>query len=136
MNINDYVPLIFRRLRPQSRPNEATSLITQLAQKYGLENIGEIDEQFLNGFTCASEIVIAQLEKEFESDDKGLKKVGDLTLREIKQMCNEKCDKELIYSCMPCSESEFCPCDYILKAPFLWDSADLEKELPRGDKAE
>ena len=70
MTLNDYVPLIFRRLRPQSRPNEATSLITQLAQKYGLENIGEIDEQFLNGFICASEIVIAQLEKEFESDNK------------------------------------------------------------------
>lgn len=70
MNINDYVPLMLRRLRPQSRPNEATSLITQLAQKYGLENIGEIDEQFLNGFTCASDIVIAQLEKEFESGNK------------------------------------------------------------------
>lgn len=71
MNINDYVPLIFRRLRPQSRPKETACMITRLAKAYGLENIGEIDEQFLNGFICASEIVIAQLEKEFESGNKG-----------------------------------------------------------------
>lgn len=71
MNINDYVPLMLRRLRPQSRPKETACMITRLAKAYGLENIGEIDEQFLNGFTCASDIVIAQLEKEFESDNKG-----------------------------------------------------------------
>lgn len=70
MNINDYVPLMFRRLRPQNKPKETAFTITRLAQAYGLENIGEIDEQFLNGFTCASEIVIAQLEKEFDSDNK------------------------------------------------------------------
>ena len=52
-------------------PKKTAEIITRLAQAYGLENIGEIDEQFLNGFTCASEIVIAQLEKEFESDNKG-----------------------------------------------------------------
>ena len=71
MNINDNVPFVFRQLRPQNKPKETACMITRLAKAYGLENIGEIDEQFLNGFTCASEIVIAQLEKEFESDNKG-----------------------------------------------------------------
>ena len=69
MNINDNVPFIFRQLRPKNMPKKTAEMITRLAQAYGLENIGEIDEQFLNGFTCASEIVIAQLEKEFESAD-------------------------------------------------------------------
>ena len=71
MNINDNVPFAFRQLRPKNMPKKTAEMITRLAQAYGLENIGEIDEQFLNGFTCASEIVIAQLEKEFESGNKG-----------------------------------------------------------------
>ena len=71
MTINDNVPLIFRRISPQNRPREAACRITGLAKEYGLENIGEIDEQFLDGFACASEIVMAQLEKEFESGNEG-----------------------------------------------------------------
>ena len=71
MNINDNVPFVFRQLRPKNMPKKTAEMITRLAKAYGLENIGEIDEQFLNGFTCASEIVIAQLEKEFESGNKG-----------------------------------------------------------------
>lgn len=71
MNINDNVPFVFRQLRPKNMPKKTAEMITSLAKAYGLENIGEIDEQFLNGFTCASEIVLAQLEKEFESDNKG-----------------------------------------------------------------
>ena len=71
MNIHDNVPCAVRQLRPKNMPKKTAEMITRLAQAYGLENIGEIDEQFLNGFTCASEIVIAQLEKEFDSDNKG-----------------------------------------------------------------
>ena len=69
MNINDNVPFVFRQLRPKNMPKKTADMITSLAKAYGLENIGEIDEQFLNGFICASEIVIAQLEKEFESKE-------------------------------------------------------------------
>lgn len=123
MNINDNVPFIFRQLRPKNMPKKTAEMITRLAQAYGLDNIGEIDEQFLNGFTCASEIVIAQLEKEFESGDKGE------WIKVIDSWYEDGIPKEMHWECSKCGsdksgwgEFKYCP--------------DCGNPKVRGDKAE